>query len=67
MCACGMPAADLPKVLRFRARQGEHRRAHMQRYLSAEGNTDHATGFLELFSEGVPFGRIPFVQGMFGR
>lgn len=59
--------ADLPKVLRFRARKGEHRREVMERFLSGEGNLDHATGVMEMFSDGVPFGRVPFVQGLFGR
>ena len=54
-------------MLRFRARKGEHRREAMERYLSGEGNLDHATGVIEMFSDGVPFGRVPFVQGLFGR
>jgi hypothetical protein len=54
-------------VLRFKARLSENRRELMERYLAGEGNIDEATGVLELYSEGVPFGKIPYVQALFGR
>ena len=60
-------AADLPKVLRFKAKLSENRREIMEAFLAGEGNLDEATGIVELYSEGVPFGKIPFVHALFGR
>ena len=54
-------------MLRFRARLSENRREIMESYLAGEGNVDEATGILELYSEGVPFGKVPYVAAMFGR
>lgn len=60
-------AADLPKVLRFAAKNGENRHAEMARYLGSEGNFAGFAGSVELFKDGVPAGKFPFAQATFGR
>ena len=64
---CPMSAADLPKVLRFVAKNGEDRAAALARFKANEGNFDGATGHVEVHKDGVPSGRFPFVQALFGR
>lgn len=59
--------ADLPKVLRFAAKNGDNRRKAMEEFAALEGNVVGFTGTLDIFLDGVPSGKFPFVQAMFGR